>query len=305
MIAQANWEVMTPSSVDESAPQLTVSGSHLGTTPATASTQAQTASRSAGTTAAYTADETTLSAADLRARQARARTASLPNPQTPWSPNESGTNDFSQDTQEYRQHVASLEQARTVAAASYAPLIAIAEAPPPAPETPVASAADASAPGAETVARNDAQPQRTDTPVANTPVANAEGSAEIDRLLKNPDTPQDRPPETVATMSPMLVDTRQPAASDLRVESTGNEGPAGTGSGSAMQQPDTSTQVGGTSEPSTVATVAGPSNPMSETSAGQAPTVSPVEMPTAPQATSTAPETAAPSGQASSGTTPQ
>ena len=304
MIAQANWEVVTPSSVDESAPQLTNSRSHLGTAPAMAASHAQTASAAPATSAAYTAPETTLSAADLRARQARARTASLPNPQTPWSPNESGANHYSQDMQSYRQQVASLEQARTVAANSYAPLIAIAEAPPPAPETPVARATDPSAPAPDTVARTDAPAPRTDTPVANTPVANAEANADIDRLLKNTDTPQDRPRETVATMSPMLVDTRQPAASDLRVEGAGTEGPAGTGAGSAMQQPDASTQVGGTSDAAAVASVAGPSGPVIESSAAQTPAAPAGDMAAVSQATS-APEAAAASAPAASGTTAQ
>lgn len=299
MIAQANWEVVTPSSVDESAPQLTLSRSHLGTPSATASTR--TGSAAVETTAAYTAQETTLSAADLRSRQARARTASLPNPQTPWSPNESGSNHYSQDMQAYRQHVASLEQARTVAAASYAPLIVIAEAPPPAPETPVASA-DAAATPSETVAANTAAPApRTDIPPANTPVANAEASAEIDRLLRNPDAPQDRPREAVATMSPMLVDTRQPSSSDLRVETTGNEGPTGT-TGSAMQQPEASTQIGGTTDAAAVASVAGPSSPIPE---AQGATVSAMELPPAPQAAASAPEAAPASAQASSGTPAQ
>jgi hypothetical protein len=302
MIAQANWEVITPSSVDESAPQLTVSRSHLGTTPtpATTLTQVQTGPAPAGTGAAYRAEESALSAADLRSRQARARRASLPNPQTPWSPNESGSNHYSQDMHAYRQHVASLEQARTVAAASYAPLIVIAEAPPPAPETPVASA-DAAA----THAANTAAPApRTDIPPANTPVANAEASAEADRLLRNPDAPQDRPRETVATMSPMLVDTRQPGTSDLRIETTNNDAPtppAGTASGASVQQPDAPNQVGGTTDTATVASVAGPSSSTAATSSAQAPTVSTIEMPAAPQAMSS-PETARASAQASSGT---
>jgi hypothetical protein len=298
MIAQANWEVITPSSVDESAPQLTSSRPHLN------STQSQTGPAMAGTTAAYGAEETALSAAELRSAQARARRAGMANPQTPWSPSESGANNYAQDMQAYRQHVASLEQARTVAAASYAPLIAIAEAPPPAQETPVASA-DAVATPIETAGNTAAAAQRTDIPPANTPVANAEANADIDRLLRNQEGPQDRPRETVATMSPMLVDTRQPASSDLRVESTGSEPPTGTAAGAGMQQPDAATQVGGTADAAAIASVAGSSGSVGQGSASEGGTVSAVELPPAPQATSTAPEAAPASAQASASTSGQ
>jgi hypothetical protein len=311
MLAQAkgHWEVITPSSVDESAPQLSVSGSHLGTTPASTAMQVQTAPAPVETTAAYTAQETTWSASELRNRQARARRAGMPNPQTPWSPNESGSNHYAEDMQAHRQHVASLEQARIAAAASYAPLIAMAEAP-PAPETPVASA-DASAMRPETPAAGTEGPApRTQTPVANTPVANAEASAEIDRLLRNPDAPQDRNREAVVVVNPALVDTRQSAVSELRVETTGNEstGADASGASAPASSPETSSQIGGTADPAAVASVAGSStttSPMGESSASQGATVSAVELPPAPQASSTAAEASPASGQASSGTPAQ
>jgi len=197
--AAGHWEVMTPSSVSESAPQL-LSSSHLPPAPVSANivataTDVETAPSTGATTSAAVEHSAQPARSEGRRqiaaqRKHTARTGGgMPNPQTPWSPNESGEPNYAQEMQAYRQQVASVEQARIATAESYAPQPAVAQLEP--------------------------------TPV------DKEAAAEVDRLLANPSTPpSDREPAAVARVSPALVDSRVPGTSELRVESTTPEQPA-------------------------------------------------------------------------------
>jgi hypothetical protein len=57
-----------------------------------------------------------MTAEQTRARNTRAQYASLPNPQTPWSANESAPARYAEEMRERAQHVASVTQARVVVA---------------------------------------------------------------------------------------------------------------------------------------------------------------------------------------------
>lgn len=57
-----------------------------------------------------------MTAEETRARHTKANYASMPNPQSPWSPNESGPANYAEDMRERVQHVASVEQARVAVA---------------------------------------------------------------------------------------------------------------------------------------------------------------------------------------------
>jgi hypothetical protein len=191
-----HWEVITPSSPNEAAPHLTLSRSHLGTPPARV---VVTATAEADAPAAY-AEVSTPPSADARARsntvdsrhqrstRARSAAASMPNPQTPWSPNESGPNNYAADMQKQTQHLASVAEAHRIAAASYepAPIVATVETP-----------------------------------------TSPEAAAAVDRALAaTPDAPKEGDRESVAAINPALVDSRQGVAPELRVENVPSEPPA-------------------------------------------------------------------------------
>jgi hypothetical protein len=239
LAATAHWEVITPSSVSESAPQL-LSASHLPPAPPSASTAM---AAEANTPVAYTETATT-SSAEISGRGSRtnerrqrsatprshiARAGGMANPQTPYSPNESGEQRYTQEMQEYKQQLASVEQARIATAESYAPPPAVAQV----------------------------EPAR---------VQNDAAAAEVDRLLATPATPTpDRDQQTVATVTPALVDSRASATNDLRVESgaTGEPArdaassnvPAETGrSELTATAPVDTTPIGGAAQPAIGAT---------------------------------------------------
>jgi hypothetical protein len=196
-----HWEVITPSSPNEAAPQLAFSRSHLGSAPTLAAAQTETATAVAEVVTPLSVDESPAwpTAETRRKERAALRTkvVSLPNPQTPWSPNESGPDRYAEDMRAYRQHVASVEQARIATAAANA-------------------ASEAAAVAA-------AQPAPVDPAT----------TAELDRLLANPSsTPRDR--EAVATVSPALVDSRQSAATELRPETAPSDRPAPEAAASSM-----------------------------------------------------------------------
>jgi hypothetical protein len=202
-VGTGHWEVTTPSSPNEAAPQLAFSRSHLGSAPAVATAQTETPTPVAEVVTPLSVDESApwLTVEDKRKQRAAVRTkvVSLANPQTPWSPNESGTDRYAQDMREYREHVASVEQARI--------------------QTAAADAANAAAAVAA------AQP---------TPVEPAT-TAELDRLLTNPsNTPPERDREALATANPALVDSRQTAATELRPETAPSDRPAPEAAPSGM-----------------------------------------------------------------------
>ena len=223
-VAQAetgHWEVVTPSSPNEAAPHLAFSRSHLGNTPGVAATQPDAPVAVAEVVTPLSVDESApwLTTQDkLRQHRAATRTrlASLPNPQTPWSPNESGANRYTEDMQAYRQHVASVEQTRnaTIAANQAAEAAAVAAAKAAAEAAAVASA----------------QPAPADPTT----------TAELDRLLKNPSsTPGERDREAVATANPALVDSRQSASTALRPETVPPASPAPEAAASGLPAPET------------------------------------------------------------------
>jgi hypothetical protein len=199
-----HWEVITPSSPNEAAPQLAFSRSHLGSAPAMAASQTETQTVVAEVVTPLSVDESPAwPTAETRRRERvalRTEAVSLANPQTPWSPNESGPARYGEDMQAYRQHVASVDQARIATAA-----------------------ADAAAAAAAVAA---AQPQPQPVDPATT--------AQLDRLLVNPsNTPTERDREAVAT-APALVDSRQSAATELRPEPIPSDRPAPEATPSAM-----------------------------------------------------------------------
>jgi hypothetical protein len=171
-ISPGHWEVVTPLSVNETASWFTDNRSHLAgwTAPAAG---VQTAAAPVEVVTPLSVDESApwLTAEQKRLTRPTARTtlASLPNPRTPSSPNESGVDRYAEDAADYAAHVAAVEQARIAAA----------------------------------------------TPYAVEPVARGPLDSEIDRLLLGAsETPQaPREPESVATITPALVDSRQSAAS--------------------------------------------------------------------------------------------
>jgi hypothetical protein len=197
--AAGHWEVMTPSSVSESAPQL-LAGPHLPAAPADASiavadTEANTPVAYQGAVTARSAEDNihAMRAANQRQRSATrshiARAGGMPNPQTPYSPNESGEQRYTDEMQAYKQHLASVEQARIATAESYAPAPAVAQLEP--------------------------------APV------DKEAAAEVDRLLATVAIPPaDREREAVATVAPALVDSRASTSNELRVDTatTGESG---------------------------------------------------------------------------------
>jgi hypothetical protein len=114
-----HWEVVTPASVDESAPSLTGRVSHLGTGGASTQTQVAAAPAEVITPASVDESAPSLTVKDNRQRTTHVRAASLPNPQTPWSPNESGANRYAEDMQFHADQAAAVEQAQIAAAASH------------------------------------------------------------------------------------------------------------------------------------------------------------------------------------------
>jgi hypothetical protein len=114
--SMGHWEVATPSSVDESAPSLAAERSHLGMGHAGA---AHMASATFEVITPSSSDESApwLTAEEQRSHHAPAIVAGvgMPNPQTPWSPNESGPADYAGDMQAYSEHLASVEQAHFAA----------------------------------------------------------------------------------------------------------------------------------------------------------------------------------------------
>ena len=208
--AAGHWEVMTPSSVSESAPQL-LPGPHLPPAPAAANIAA--ADVEANTATGYTETVTarsvegggqsvrTVSRQHNTTRSRISRAGGMPNPQTPYSPNESGEERYTEQMDAYQEHLASVEQARIATAESYAPAPAVAQLEP--------------------------------TPV------DKEAAAEVDRLLATPATPPgDRDRESVARVNPALVDSRTSPANELQVESATTGEPArdaGTVTGEAAR----------------------------------------------------------------------
>jgi hypothetical protein len=196
--AAGNWEVMTPSSVSESAPQL-LAGPHLPPAPADAATTVADASTPLAYTEAATAPAVEDSGRAVRSAAQRQRIATrshvarggMPNPQTPYSPNESGEQRYTQEMQAYQQHLASVEQARIATAESYAPAPAVAQ--------------------------------------LETAPVDKDAAAEVDRLLATlAIPPADREREAVATVTPALVDSRASTSNELRMDTagTGESGPA-------------------------------------------------------------------------------
>jgi hypothetical protein len=113
----------------------------------------------------------------------------MANPQTPYSPNESGEERYTAQIEAYQEHLASVEQARIATAESYAPAPAVAQLEP--------------------------------APV------DKEAAAEVDRLLATPTTPPaDRDRESVATVTPALVDSRTSPVNELQVEGATTGEPA-------------------------------------------------------------------------------
>jgi hypothetical protein len=213
-----HWEVMTPASPNEAAPQLAFSRTHLGGAPSIAATQTEAPAAVAQVTTPLSVDESAPSriAQDKRQPRAatRAKVVSLPNPQTPWSPNESGANRYTEDMQAYRQHVASVEQAHIAVAAANA-----------AAEAAAVAAAKAEADAAALAA---AQPASVDPAT----------TAQLDRLLTNPsNTPPERDREAVATANPALVDSRQSPTTALRPENIPPASPAPEAAPSGVPAP--------------------------------------------------------------------
>ena len=111
-----HWEVAAPSSVDESAPWHATERSHLGTAHAGA-THTASATFEVITPSSSNESAPWLTAEEQRSHHAPAIVAGvgMANPQTPWSPNESGPADYAGDMQAYSEHVASVEQAHMAA----------------------------------------------------------------------------------------------------------------------------------------------------------------------------------------------
>jgi hypothetical protein len=111
------WTIATPSSVNESAPWRAADPS-----PSRSSQQ----STSFATTAPAFPEVLTplsvsesapwLTAQQSRARNTRVQSASLPNPQTPWSSNESAPARYTEEMRDQARHVASVQQARVAVA---------------------------------------------------------------------------------------------------------------------------------------------------------------------------------------------
>jgi hypothetical protein len=168
-MSMGHWEVAAPSSIDESAPWLAADRSHLGTAYAGST---YTASAPIEVITPSSVDESAPWMTAEMQRQLYAGTivasAGMPNPHTPWSPNESGANNYAGEMQSYVEHVASVDQAHIAAVES-----------------------------------------RTET------FASGATESEIDRLLLGsselPAEPGDR--EQVASVTPGLLDSRQPAMS--------------------------------------------------------------------------------------------
>ena len=219
-----HWEVVTPSSPNESAPHLFFTRSHLGSAPAAVAVQMESPAALAEVITPLSAQESMYGRTADDRRQpraaARTRTASLPNPRTPWSPNESGTNHYAQEMQAYREHVASVEQTRIAVAAADADAAA------------AVAAADAAAAAA---AANAA------AAVATVEPATVDGAtaAQIDRLLaSSPGTPAptERDRESVAAVNPALVDSRQSATTELRVDTPPADRPIPDAAASGLPQ---------------------------------------------------------------------
>jgi hypothetical protein len=221
--AAGHWEVMTPSSVSESAPQL-LAGPHLPPADAVTTVANADASTPVAYTEAVTAPAVEDSGRTVRAVSQRQRSATrshvahgggMANPQTPYSPNESGEQRYTEEMQAYQQHLASVEQARIATAESYAP--------------------------APAVAQLETAPVDKDT------------AGEVDRLLAAPtNPPADRERESVATVTPALVDSRTSPGNELRVEGATTGEPAhgvGAATGEAARDAGapTSEQAGQTS----------------------------------------------------------
>jgi len=126
LAASAHWEIAIPSSVSEvgiSAQQLAHNASFL---TARAAPEAQ---RPAAI--ATQVEETVASAqgSNVASRtRTAARTRSLPNPKTPWSPSEVGHSDYATEMRDYAQHVASLDETRVAIAKAEAEAEALAVA---------------------------------------------------------------------------------------------------------------------------------------------------------------------------------
>jgi hypothetical protein len=223
-----HWEVMTPSSPNEAAPQLAFSRTHLGGASSIAATRAEAAAPVAQVAAPLSVDESAPSriAQDKRQPRAatRAKVVSLPNPQTPWSPNESGANRYTEDMQAYRQHVASVEQAHIAVAAANA-----------AAEAAAVAAAKAEA---DAVAAAKAEADAAALAAAQPPSVDPATTAQLDRLLTDPsNTPPQRDREAVATANPALVDSRQSATTALRPENIPPASPAPEAAPSGVPAP--------------------------------------------------------------------
>ena len=218
-----HWEVVTPSSPNESAPHLFFSRSHPASAPAAVAVQMESPAPLAEVSTPLSAQESMYGRTADDRRQPRAaarmRAASLPNPQTPWSPNESGTNHYAEEMQAYRQHVASVEQTRIAVAAADAD----------------AAAAVAAANAAAAVAT--VEPATVDGATA----------AQIDRLLaSSPGTPAptERDRESVAAVNPALVDSRQSATTELRVDTPPADRPIPDAAASASGLPQEAERTG-------------------------------------------------------------
>jgi hypothetical protein len=248
--AAGHWEVITPLSVSESAPQL-LAGPHLPAAPAEASIAVVDAG--ANTPVAYQeaamarSTEDSIHAVKAVTQRQRSATRShiagaggMPNPQTPYSPNESGEQRYTDEVQTYKQHLASVERARIATAESYAPAPAVAQLEP--------------------------------APV------DKEAAAEVDRLLATLAIPPADPErETVATVTPALVDSRGSTRNELRVD-TARTGESGPSELTATAPVETTTTTGAAEPtpptPGTLATPIGAMTPAETSTIAAAPSVS-------------------------------
>jgi len=143
LAASAHWEIAIPSSVSEvgiSAQELAHNASFL---TARAAPEAQRAA------AIDSQVEETVAGAQRAGSATRTRTAartrSLPNPKTPWSPSEVGHSDYATEMREYALHVASLEETRVAIAKAEAEAEALAVAEAAAEAAALVAAANAPA----------------------------------------------------------------------------------------------------------------------------------------------------------------
>jgi len=224
------WTVNTPSSVDESAPWKAADR--------TQSRRSQQSTGFAAPASAFSEVVTPLSvnesapwltAQQARARNTRMQSASLPNPETPWSANESAPARYTEDMRDRARHVASVRQARADVARIEIERLANA------PE----SSAVAVIPPVEGV-----------RPI-NTPSA-------ADSAMNAPTAPGQQP--TQLDQSVGLVDTRR--ATGMSVTTAPDIGAAGA-SASASEMSMGSTAAGTTGFSSTETARMGPSTPAS------------------------------------------